>query len=76
MKTENGDSSHPHTPSAVNRVKQFIEGATILFMTLLITDAFEGILFMQVDHHSVLHYVIFMSFHMSISFLYHKYKPM
>lgn len=76
MKMENRDNSHPHTPSALNRVRQFIEGATLLFITLRITDAFEGILSIQVDPHSVLHYVIFMLFYMSISFLYHKFKPM
>lgn len=77
MKTENdGDSSNPHPPGAVNRVRQFIEGSMIIIMTLLITDAFERNLSIQVDHHFVLHYVIFMSFQMSISFLYHKYKPM
>lgn len=76
MKTENRDDSHSHTPSALNRVRKFIEGATLLFMTLRITDAFEGILSIRVDTHSVLHYVIFMLFYMSISFLYHKFKPM
>lgn len=45
-------------------------------IALRITESFEGILSVQVDHHSVLHYVIFMSFHASISFLYHKFKPM
>ncbi|OJJ85316.1 uncharacterized protein ASPGLDRAFT_46315 [Aspergillus glaucus CBS 516.65] len=76
MKTEDGDTVTLLVTSVVNRVKQFIEGAVIMSMTLFITDAFEGILFMQVDHHSMLHYVIFMLFYMSISFLYYKYKPM
>lgn len=73
MKTETENGSHPQTPSAVRR---FIEGAILLMIALRITESFEGILSVQVDHHSVLHYVIFMSFHASISFLYHKFKPM
>lgn len=82
MKSEYGNSFSPrtpsegNTPSVVNRVRRFVEGTIIMVVTLYTTDAFEGILFMQVDHQSVLHYVIFMSFWMSISFLYHRHKPM
>lgn len=74
MKTENENSSHPQTPRAVSKTRSFIEGATLLGIALHITDAFEGILTIQLDPHSVLHYVIIMSIHASISFLYHKYK--
>lgn len=82
MKTGDRDSSDPHapskvnTPGEVNKIKRFMEVFVILSMTSFTTNAFERVLFTQVDNHSVLHHVIFISFYMSISFLYDKYKPM
>lgn len=76
MKTETERSSHQHTHTAVNKTRRFIEGAILLVIALRITKSFEEILSIQVDPHSVLHYVIFIAFHGSISFLYHRFKQM
>ena len=81
MKTGERDSSDPHAPSKVNTpgevnwIRRLMKHTLVPFMALFTTSTFERLLFTQVDNHSVLHYVIFMSFYMLIYFLYYKYKP-
>lgn len=82
MKTGERGSSDSHAPSKVNTppgevnwIKRFMGHIPVPSMALFTTNTFERLLFTQVDNHSVLHYVIFLSFYVFIYFLYYKYKP-
>lgn len=81
MATGDRDSSDPHASNKVNtsgevsKIRRFVEVFLILSVASFTTSPLERILSTQVDSHSVLHHVIFISFYMSITFLYDKYKP-
>jgi len=70
MKTEDTDSSNPHTPKA-SKTRWFMEGVVIMSVTTLVTNIFEKIFFTEVDERSVLHSVICISFYM----LFHLQQP-
>lgn len=72
MKTEDRDSSNPHTPKA-SKARWFMEAVVIMSVTTLATNIVETVFFTQFDKRSVLHSVIFISFYMLFYFLYKKY---
>ena len=72
MKTEDRDSSNPHTPKA-SKTRWFMEAVVIMSETTLVTDIVETVFFTQFDKRSVLHSMIFISFYILFYFLYKKY---
>lgn len=75
MKTENQDSSNPHT-AKVSKARQLMERCVVQSVTTLIASTFDHIFFTPVDNHFALRFVLYFSFYWLSNFLYEKYRGM